>query len=282
MSPVFSVEELKNCSFLQCKFLLGVAETNFWRVAWSLCPAVVAFCWAQHMAHSNGRNREQPAFSAAQKPDVIRAEFVWFFYLLCSVLLFSNLQCDELRYLQGLVVPLQLSAQSLQFTASQHSPAVLTLQLVLLLHDLEQLLLQNLQLFLITAMLLQLHKHTVTTRRWTMSFPTQNSSEDKYASFFLSFFFPFRFAFIHHDNWPAQRASWWWFRVSVLACRACSNFASAALLLSLKCQIEFYDTVFVSNSYKFIFLTHCFTLPMWHSTIKTISLCPNTCRTGLK
>lgn len=61
-------------------------------------------------------------------------------------------------------MPLQLSAEPLQFTASQHGPAVLALQLVLLLHHLEQLLLQNLQLLLIAPMLLQLQgKHTHTS-----------------------------------------------------------------------------------------------------------------------
>lgn len=57
-------------------------------------------------------------------------------------------------------MPLQLSAEPLQFTASQHGPAVLALQLILLLHHLEQLLLQNLELLLIAAMLLQLQKDT--------------------------------------------------------------------------------------------------------------------------
>lgn len=60
------------------------------------------------------------------------------------------------RYLQGLVVPLQLSAEPLQLTASQHGPAVLALQLVLLLHHLQQLLLQHLQLLLVTPVLFQL------------------------------------------------------------------------------------------------------------------------------
>lgn len=55
-------------------------------------------------------------------------------------------------------MPLQLSAESLQFAASQHGPAVLALQLVLLLHHLEQLLLQNLQLLLIAPVLLQLQR----------------------------------------------------------------------------------------------------------------------------
>lgn len=67
--------------------------------------------------------------------------------------------CGELGYLQSLVVSLQLSAESLQFAASQYGPAVLALQLVLLLHHLEELLLQNLHLFLITTMLLQLQEH---------------------------------------------------------------------------------------------------------------------------
>lgn len=39
-------------------------------------------------------------------------------------------------YLQGLVVSLQLPAQTLQFASSEDSSAVLTLQLVLLLLDL--------------------------------------------------------------------------------------------------------------------------------------------------
>lgn len=55
-------------------------------------------------------------------------------------------------------MPLQLSAEPLQFVAGQHSPAVLALQLVLLLHHLEQLLLQNLQLLLVAPVLLQLQK----------------------------------------------------------------------------------------------------------------------------
>lgn len=55
---------------------------------------------------------------------------------------------------------LQLSAEPLQFAASQHCTAVLALQLVLLLHHLEKLLLVNFHLLLITAMLLQLQKHT--------------------------------------------------------------------------------------------------------------------------
>lgn len=55
-------------------------------------------------------------------------------------------------------MPLQLSAEPLQFAACQHGPAVLALQLVLLLHRLEQLLLQNLQLLLVAPVLLQLHK----------------------------------------------------------------------------------------------------------------------------
>lgn len=59
-------------------------------------------------------------------------------------------------YLQGLVVPLQLSAEPLQLAASQHGPAVLALQLVLLLHHLQQLLLQHLQLLLVTPVLFQL------------------------------------------------------------------------------------------------------------------------------
>lgn len=65
---------------------------------------------------------------------------------------------QQQNYLQGLVVPLQLSTQPLQFAAGQHGPAVLALQLILLLHHLKQLLLQNLQLLLVAPMLLQLQK----------------------------------------------------------------------------------------------------------------------------
>lgn len=53
-------------------------------------------------------------------------------------------------------MPLQLSTEALQLAAGQHGSAVLALQLVLLLHHLEQLLLQHLQLLLITPVLLQL------------------------------------------------------------------------------------------------------------------------------
>lgn len=68
-------------------------------------------------------------------------------------------RCGEHQaYLQGLVVPLQLSAEPLQLAARQHGPAVLALQLVLLLHHLEQLLLQHLQLLLVAPVLLQLQK----------------------------------------------------------------------------------------------------------------------------
>lgn len=65
---------------------------------------------------------------------------------------------QQQNYLQGLVVPLQLSAEPLQFAAGQHGPAVLALQLVLLLHHLEELPLQNLQLLLVASVLLQLQK----------------------------------------------------------------------------------------------------------------------------
>lgn len=60
-------------------------------------------------------------------------------------------------------MPLQLSAEPLQFAAGQHGPAVLALQLVLLLHHLEQLPLQKLQLLLVTPVLLQLQKCDILT-----------------------------------------------------------------------------------------------------------------------
>lgn len=66
---------------------------------------------------------------------------------------------QQQNYLQGLVVSLQLSTQPLQFAAGQHGPAVLALQLILLLHHLEKLLLQDLQLLLVAPVLLQLPKH---------------------------------------------------------------------------------------------------------------------------
>ncbi|TNN78224.1 hypothetical protein EYF80_011464 [Liparis tanakae] len=54
----------------------------------------------------------------------------------------------------------RLSAEPLQFTASQHGAAVLALQLVLLLHGLEQLLLQDFELLLVAPVLLQLGGET--------------------------------------------------------------------------------------------------------------------------
>lgn len=63
-------------------------------------------------------------------------------------------------HLQCLVVSLQLPTQGLQLAAGQNSPAVFTLELVLLFHHLEKLLLQNLQLLLVNPVLLQLPTHT--------------------------------------------------------------------------------------------------------------------------
>lgn len=65
-------------------------------------------------------------------------------------------------------MPLQLSAEPLQFAAGQHGPAVLALQLVLLLHHLEQLLLQDLQLLLVAPVLLQLQKCDVLTYSFSL------------------------------------------------------------------------------------------------------------------
>lgn len=59
-------------------------------------------------------------------------------------------------HLEGLVVSLQLPAQSLQLAAGEDGPAVLALELVLLFHHLQQFLLQHLQLLLVTTVLFQL------------------------------------------------------------------------------------------------------------------------------
>lgn len=58
--------------------------------------------------------------------------------------------------LEGTVVSLQLAAQALQLAAGQDGLAVLALQVILLLHQLRLLLLQDLHLFLGGAMLFQL------------------------------------------------------------------------------------------------------------------------------
>lgn len=58
--------------------------------------------------------------------------------------------------LEGAVVSLQLTAQALQLAAGQDGLAMLALQVVLLLHQLCLLLLQNLHLFLGVTVLFQL------------------------------------------------------------------------------------------------------------------------------
>lgn len=58
--------------------------------------------------------------------------------------------------LEGAVVPLELAAQALQLAAGQDGLAVLALQVVLLLHQLRLLLLQDLHLLLGVTVLLQL------------------------------------------------------------------------------------------------------------------------------
>lgn len=65
-------------------------------------------------------------------------------------------QSQETPCLEGAVVPLELTAQALQLAAGQDGLAVLTLQVVLLLHQLCLLLLQNLHLFLGVSVLFQL------------------------------------------------------------------------------------------------------------------------------
>lgn len=58
--------------------------------------------------------------------------------------------------LEGAVVPLELTAQTLQLAAGQDGLAVLALQVVLLLHQLRLLLLQDLHLLLGVTVLFQL------------------------------------------------------------------------------------------------------------------------------
>jgi len=73
-----------------------------------------------------------------------------------------------LRYLERAVVSLQLSAEALQFAASQDRLAVLVPQVVFLLDHLVLLLLQHAHLLLGVAVLFQLshtHTHTQTNTR---------------------------------------------------------------------------------------------------------------------
>lgn len=61
-------------------------------------------------------------------------------------------------HLEGAVVPLQLPAQALQLAPGQDGLAVLALQVILLLHQLALLLLQDLHLLLGIPVLFQLGK----------------------------------------------------------------------------------------------------------------------------
>ena len=69
-------------------------------------------------------------------------------------------RCSRRRYLQGLVVSLQLPTEALQLAAGQDGLAVLPLQVDLLLHYLRLFLLQGLQTLLHAAALLQLTEKT--------------------------------------------------------------------------------------------------------------------------
>lgn len=70
----------------------------------------------------------------------------------------TNCPCQRAQpaYLEGTVVALQLAAQALELAAGQDGLAVLTAQVVLLLHQLALLLLQELHLLLGVPVLLQL------------------------------------------------------------------------------------------------------------------------------
>lgn len=65
-------------------------------------------------------------------------------------------ECPGDTCLEGAVVSLELAAQALQLAAGQDGLAVLALQVVLLLHQLRLLLLQDLHLFLGVTVLFQL------------------------------------------------------------------------------------------------------------------------------